>query len=160
MIRNLLAFFILTTSLVFAQPKESRMDRTIKTKVMMMQNFVHMGDKGEESFWQTKGRVTFAIVNYTEEQNVTFKDLFIAQYRELLPIYNKMIKSYDDNDTKLFVKTLIRQEDDYRKLLTPEQLKKYSDALAKYEQTDQKQADAYNSLFFSDSLLAEYKKRT
>lgn len=152
------SFLFLISAGSFAQQNEGALERTIKTKVMMMQNFVHKGDQGEEAFWQTKGKVTYAIVNYTQEQNQQFKDLFIAQYRELLPIYNKMISSYDEADTKLFVKTLIRQEEDYRKLLTPEQRKIYSETLEKFEKENPKQADAYNSLFFSDRLLEAYKK--
>lgn len=144
---------------LFAQ-QEDRLGKNIQTKVAMIQNFFHKGDEGELAFWQTKGKVTYAIVNYTDEQNPVFKDLFIAQYREIIPIYKRMISSYDEKDTQEFVRVLIRQEEDYRKLLTPEQLKKYLQTLSDFEKNDQVQADAYNSLFFSESLLNEYKKRT
>jgi len=144
---------------VFGQSNDARISKSIEQKVMMMQQFVHKGDKAEEAFWQTKGKVTFQIVNYTEEQNPQFKQLFIDQFRELLPVYNKMLTSYDEKDTNQFIHILIRQEDDYRKLLTPEQLKKYTDKLTWFEQNDEKNRDAYNSLFFSDWLLNEYKKR-
>lgn len=139
--------------------QDDRMQKSIEKKVMMMQTFVHKNEKGEEAFWQTKGKVTFFIVDYTEAQNPQFKQLFIDQYRELLPIYNKMIVSQDDRDTRLFVHTLIRQEDDYRKLLTPEQLQKYRAKLDEFEKSDPTNRDAYNSLFFSDILLAEYKRK-
>ncbi|WP_395062355.1 hypothetical protein [Flavobacterium sp.] len=92
-------------------------------KVAVMQNFVKMGEQGETAFWQTKGKITFGIVNYTEEQNPIFKELFISQYKELLIIYKKMNVSEDERDTALYIKTLIRQEEDYRNLLTIEQLK-------------------------------------
>lgn len=142
-----------------AQSNDARISKTIETKVMMMQQFVHKGDMGEEAFWQTKGKVTYQIVNYTDEQNPVFKQLFISQYQELLPIYNRMIVSKDERDTNLFIRTLIRQEEDYRKLLTAEQLLKYRQKLDSYEKNDEKNRDAYNSLFFSDWLLAEYKRR-
>lgn len=154
--KNIFVLLLLIPALSIAQT-ETRIGKSIKYKVAMMQNFVKMGDGGEQSFWQTKGKVTYAIVNYTDEQNPIFKQLFIDQYRELLPIYNKMIVSYDDHDTALFVNTLIRQEDDYRNLLTPEQRKRYSDKLSEIEQKDQKLSESYAALFFSDSLLNEYK---
>ncbi len=149
---------LLVPSLFFAQ--EGRLERSIKAKVMMVQQFVAKGEKGEEAFWQTKGRVTFPIVKYTEQQNPVFRDLFIRHYNELLPVYNKMISSYDDRDTQLFVQILIRQEEEFRALLQEDQLATYRKTLLDFESSDQKQADAYNSLFFSDVLLAEYKART
>jgi hypothetical protein len=158
--KKLLLVLLLFPMLAFSQVEEQgRLGKSVKYKVAMMQNFVHMGDKGEDAFWKTKGKVTYAIVNYTAEQNPVFKELFISQYRELLPIYNKMIVSYDDKDTSLFLKVLIRQEEDYRKLLTPEQLEKYRDKLNLMEMNDEKESDSYNSLFFSDSLLEEYKSK-
>lgn len=157
--KKIILLLLLIPVLAVSQ-EDDRLGKAIKYKVAMMQNFVHKGDKGEEAFWQTKGKVTYAIVQYTPEQNPVFKDLFIAQYRELLPIYQKMIVSYDDRDTSLYTKTLIRQEEDYRKLLTPEQLEKYRAKLNELEKTDPKESDSYNSLFFSDSLLAEFKART
>jgi hypothetical protein len=134
-------------------------DKTIKLKVAVMQNFVAKGAEGETLFWQTKGKVTYAIVNYTDEQNPQFKALFISQYQELLAIYKRMIVSEDEKDTALYVKTLIRQEEDYRNLLTPVQLKLYLDKLADFEKTNQQQSDSYSSLFFSENLLKEYKSR-
>ena len=154
-------FYILFffSGIAMAQNQDARISKSIETKVMMMQQFVHKGEKGEEAFWQTKGKVTYQIVNYTEAQNPVFKELFINQYKELLPIYNTMIVSENEKDTNLFIKTLIRQEETYRKTLTPEQLIKYREKLNDYEKNDEKNRDAYNSLFFSDWLLAEYKKR-
>ncbi len=138
----------------------SQVDKTIKLKVTVMQNFVAKGVEGETMFWQTKGKLTYAIVNYTEEQNPVFKELFINQYRELLVIYNKMIVSEDERDTALYVKTLIRQEEDYRNLLTKEQLQKYLDKLADFEMNNPQANDSYSSLFFSEKLLKEYKSKT
>lgn len=125
-----------------------------------MQNFVAKGEEGEKMFWQTKGTLTYGIVNYTAEQNPVFKELFINQYRELLSIYNKMIVSEDEKDTALYVKTLIRQEEDYRNLLTKEQLKLYIEKLADFENNNPQVHDSYSSLFFSDNLLKEYKSKT
>lgn len=138
----------------------SQIERTIKLKVAVMQNFAAKGDEGEKMFWQTKGKLTYGIVNYTEEQNPIFKELFINQYRELLVLYNKMNASEDERDTALYVKTLIRQEEDYRKLLTKEQLKKYLDKLADFEKNNPQAHDSYSSLFFSEKLLNEYKSKT
>lgn len=123
-----------------------------------MQNFLGKGEEGVTLFWQTKGKITFGIVNYTEEQNPIFKELFISQYKELESIYMKMISSEDAKDTDLYIKTLIRQEDDYRKLLTTEQLQKYTKQLADFEKNNQQAHDSYSSLFFSDNLLNEFKK--
>lgn len=133
-----------------------QIERAIKLKVAVMQNFVAKGAEGETMFWQTKGRITFGIVNYTEEQNPIFKDLFINQYKELLVIYNKMNVSEDERDTALYIKTLIRQEQDYRNLLTKEQLKLYLDKLADFELNNPQAHDSYSSLFFSEKLLNEF----
>jgi hypothetical protein len=133
-----------------------QIERAIKLKVAVMQNFVAKGEEGETMFWQTKGRITFGIVNYTEEQNPIFKDLFISQYNELLVIYNKMNVSEDERDTALYIKTLIRQEQDYRNLLTKEQLKIYLDKLADFELNNPQAHDSYSSLFFSEKLLNEF----
>lgn len=133
-----------------------QIERAIKLKVAVMQNFVAKGAEGETMFWQTKGRITFGIVNYTEEQNPIFKDLFISQYKELLVIYNKMNVSEDERDTALYIKTLIRQEQDYRNLLTKEQLKLYLDKLADFELNNPQAHDSYSSLFFSEKLLKEF----
>lgn len=147
-----LLFFILLPVFAFSQ-----IDATIKTKVAMMQNFVKKDSLGETVFWQTKGKITFAIVKYTEEQNPVFKDLFIKQYQELYPIYKKMVVSEDTKDTDLFVKTLIRQEDDYRNLLTKEQLKMYLDKFEDFKKNNPEAYKSFNSLFFSTDLLNEYK---
>lgn len=136
---------------------QAQIEKTIKLKLAVMQNFIGKGEEGLTMFWQTKGKITFGIVNYTEEQNPIFKELFIQQYKELETIYMKMISSEDSKDTDLYVKTLIRQEDDYRKLLTPEQLKKYSHQLAEFEKSNTQAHDSYSSLFFSDNLLKEFK---
>ncbi len=144
--------FLLIPMLSMAQ-----IEKSIKYKVAMMQNFVKKGADGEAAFWQTKGKVTFAIVNYTEEQNPLFKNLFIKQYQELLPIYQRMVVSENVKDTNLFIKTLIRQEEDYRALLTSEQLNKYLDKLKYFEENDPQANDSYSSLFFSEKLLNEYK---
>jgi len=147
--------FLLFPLLSFAQ-----VDKTIKLKVLVMQNFVAKGEEGETMFWQTKGKLTFGIVNYTDDQNPVFKELFINQYRELVAIYKKMIVSEDEKDTALYVKTLIRQEDDYRNLLTKDQLKRYLDQLADFEKNNPQANDSYASLFFSERLLNEYKSKT
>jgi hypothetical protein len=149
-----LFLFLLIPFFSFAQ-----IEKTIKLKVAVMQNFVAKDEEGETMFWQTKGKITFGIVNYTELQNPIFKELFINQYKELLVIYKKMIVSEDEKDTALYVKTLIRQEEDYRNLLTKEQLKLYLDKLADFEKNNEQARDSYSSLFFSEKLLIEYKTR-
>ena len=146
---------LLFPMLIFAQ-----VDKTIRMKVLVMQNFVAKGEEGETMFWQTKGKLTFGIVNYTDEQNPVFKDLFINQYKELVTIYKKMIVSEDERDTTLYVKTLIRQEEDYRNLLTKDQLKLYLDKLADFEKNNPQANDSFASLFFSEKLLKEYKSKT
>ena len=149
-----LLFLLLFPLLTIAQ-----IEKTIKTKVAIMQNFVAKGAEGETAFWQTKGKITFAIVNYTEEQNPQFKDLFIKQYQELFTIYKKMIVSEDEKDTALYVKTLIRQEEEYRNLLTAAQLQLYLKQLAEFEKNNPEANNSYSSLFFSENLLKEYKLR-
>jgi len=138
---------------------QAQFEKTIKLKVAVMQNFVAKGEEGETMFWQTKGKITYGIVNYTDEQNPKFKELFINQYKELLVIYKRMNVSEDEKDTALYIKTLIRQEEEYRNLLTKEQLKKYLDKLADFEKNNPQANDSYSSLFFSENLLNEYKKR-
>lgn len=134
-------------------------EKSIKLKVAVIQNFVQKGEEGEKMYWQTKGQITFGIVNYTEEQNPIFRDLFINQYREIVPIYNKMNETSNEDDSALFIQILIRQEEDYRKLLSEEQLKKYLTALAEFEKSNPEANDSYTSLFFSENLLKEYKER-
>jgi hypothetical protein len=134
-------------------------EKSIKLKVAVIQNFVQKGEEGEKMYWQTKGQITFGIVNYTEEQNPIFRDLFINQYREIVPIYNKMNETSNEDDSALFIQILIRQEEDYRKLLSEEQLKKYFTALAEFEKSNPEANDSYTSLFFSENLLKEYKER-
>ena len=150
--RKILFILFCIPFLTFAQ-----IDKTIKLKVAVMQNFVHKDSLGETAFWQTKGKITFGIVNYTAEQNPIFKQLFINQYQELLKIYKVMIVSENEKDTSLYVKTLIRQEDDYRNLLTKEQLKAYSNKLLELKTKNTELYDSYCSLFFPDELLTEYK---
>lgn len=152
--RKILLLFVFCPILGLAQ-----VESTIKLKVAILQSIIERGEEGETVFWQTKGKVTFSIVNYTDEQNPVFKELFINQYKELYPIYKKMIVSEDERDTALFVKTLIRQEEDYRNLLTKEQLKLYLDKLAEFEKSNPQARDSYSSLFFSESLLKEYKEK-
>ena len=125
----------------------------------MMQNCYHKDSLGEQTFWQTKGKITFNIVNYTTLQNPIFKELFIKQYQELLPIYKVMIVSENEKDTALFIKTLIRQEEDFRALLTPIQLKSYSEKLLDFEKNNPQANESYSALFFSDNLLKEFKYR-
>jgi len=149
-------FFLL---LLFPMLTFGQFEKSIKLKVAVIQNFVQKGEEGETAYWQTKGKITFGIVNYTEEQNPIFKELFINQYKEILPIYNRMIVSEDEKDTDLFIKILIRQEQDYRKLLTQDQLKKYLNQLAEFEKNNPQANDSYSSLFFSENLLKEYIAR-
>ncbi len=151
-----IAIFLLLPLLTFGQADIS-IEKTIKLKLAVMQNFIKLGDKGEETFWQTKGKITFGIVNYTDQQNPIFKALFISQYQELFPIYKKMIVSEDERDTALYIKTLIRQEDDYRNLLSKEQLVLYKNKLNDMEKNDVKAFESFISLFFSDSLLQRFK---
>lgn len=152
--KKLLLLFVLLPLLSSAQ-----IEKSIKLKLAVMQNFVNKGEEGQTMFWQTKGKITFGIVNYTEAQNHQFKELFINQYKELEAIYLKMIASSDEKDTDLYIRTLIRQEDDYRKLLTSEQLAKYSKQLADFEKNNPQAHDSYSSLFFSDNLLKEFKTK-
>lgn len=134
-------------------------ERTLKIKLAVIQHFVSQpGDKGEELFWQTKGKLTFGIVNYTEEQNPKFKTLFIAQYKEMYKGYILMISQGDVKATNTFLQLLVKQEREYRDLLTPEQLKKYKEAFATMESSNRQAYDSYTGLFFSDTLLAEYQK--
>jgi hypothetical protein len=147
-------FLALFPILTFGQ-----IEKSIKLKVAVIKNFIDKGEEGETAYWQTKGKITFGIVNYTEEQNPIFRDLFISQYKEIVPIFISMNKTEDERDTALFIKTLIRQEQDYRKLLTADQLKRYLFQLSEFEKTDPTANDSYSSLFFSEALLNDYIAR-
>ena len=136
----------------------SQIETSLKLKVGILQNMINKGEEGETTFWQTKGKITFGIVNYTEAQNPVFKELFINQFKELIPIFKKMNVSEDEKDTAEFVKIIIRQEEDFRNLLTKEQLEKYLKQLADFEINNPKANESYSSLFFSEKLLNLYKK--
>ena len=151
--KKTLYLILLLSCLSFSQA----VDRAIKFKVAMIQNCVKKGADGETFFWQSKGKITFAIVNYTAEQNPVFKALFIKQYQEIAPIYELMNKTEQESDTALFIKILIQQEIDYRKLLTTEQLKLYLDRMAFLEKNNPTEFDSYSALFFSDNLLKQFK---
>ena len=144
--------------LLFPLLSFSQIETSLKLKVGILQNMINKGEEGATTFWQTKGKITFGIVNYTEEQNPIFKELFINQFKELVPIFKKMNVSEDEKDTAEFVKIIIRQEEDYRNLLTKEQLQKYLKQLATFEVNNPKANESYSSLFFSEKLLILYKK--
>ena len=135
----------------------SQIETSLKLKVGILQNMINKGEEGETTFWQTKGKITFGIVNYTEAQNPVFKELFISQFKELIPIFKKMNVSEDEKDTAEFIKIIIRQEEDFRNLLTKEQLEKYLKQLAEFEVNNLKANESYSSLFFSEKLLNLYK---
>ena len=145
---------VLLSFLSFSQA----IDRAIKFKVAMIQNCVNKGVDGETFFWQSKGKITYSIVNYTNDQNLIFKTLFIKQYKEIAPIYELMNKTEQESDTALFVKILIQHEDDYRKLLTDDQLKLYQTRMTFLEINNASEFDSYSALFFSDNLLTAFKK--
>ena len=133
-------------------------DRTLKLKLAVIQYFVAQPDeKGETMFWQTKGKLTFGIVNYTEAQNPVFKELFIKQYHEMYKEYILMISQGDVAATNKFMQLLVRHELEYRALLTPEQLTSYRNAFQAMETSNRQTYDSYTGLFFSDSLLQAYQ---
>ena len=76
--------FILFPILSFGQ-----IEASLKLKVGVLQNIISKGEDGETTFWQTKGKITFSIVNYTEEQNPIFKELFRNQFKELFQFLKK-----------------------------------------------------------------------
>ncbi|MFT7350930.1 MAG: hypothetical protein ACI9XR_000655 [Flavobacterium sp.] len=148
---------LLLLALVFPLVTFGQIESSLKLKVGVLNNFISKGESGERSYWETKGKITFGFVNYTEEQNPIFRDLFIKQYQEIVPIFEKMNKTELEKDTHLFVTTLIKQEEEYRKLLNPDQLKRYLDKLADFEKNNPEANNSYSSLFFSEKLLKEYK---
>ena len=150
--KKLMVLFLLVPFLSSAQLEES-----LKVKVGILKSFIEKGEEGEQSYWKTKGKVTNTIVNYTDEQNPKFKALFIAQYKEVIPVFNEMSKGNGEDFTHALLKILVRQEEDYRNLLTPQQLQLYKAKLTELEDTNPKLAASYYSLFFSDRLLTLYK---
>lgn len=152
--KKFILLFLLLPLFSFGQ-----LEKSLQYKIGILQNFVNKGDEGELAFWQTKGKITYAIVNYTEEQNPQFKQLFINQYREILPVFKIMVETQDENATTSFVKIIIRQEEDYRTLLTKEQLELYRNKLADFERNNVEASESFSSLFFSDTLLKEYKSK-
>lgn len=137
----------------------AQLEKSLQLKIGILQNFVNQGADGEQAFWQTKGKITFAIVNYTDEQNPVFKELFINQYREIIPVFKIMVETQDEKASTAFVKIIIRQEEDYRNLLTKEQLELYRNKLTEFELNNIEAKESYSSLFFSDALLKEYKSK-
>lgn len=135
----------------------AQIEQSLQLKIAILKSFSEKGDKGEEAFWQTKGKITFGIVKYTDAQNPIFKDLFIRQYNEMMPVFLEMAKTQTEASTHAFVQLLIRHEEDYRKLLTNEQLVLYKNKLTELETTDPKLSESYSSLYFSDALLKLYK---
>ena len=150
--------WILILLFLSANSFSQAIDKAIKFKVAMIQNCVKKGVEGETFFWQSKGKITFAIVNYTNEQNPIFKELFIKQYREIAPIYELMNKTEQESDTALFIKILIKQEEDYRNLLTANQLKLYLDKMSDLEKNNSTEFDSYTALYFSENLLNLFKQ--
>jgi hypothetical protein len=69
-----------------------------------------------------------------------------------------MNKTELEKDTHLFVITLMRQEEEYRNLLQPDQLKRYLDQLTEFEKNNPEAHKSYSSLFFSEKLFKEYKE--
>ena len=69
-----------------------------------------------------------------------------------------MNKTEQESDTALFIKILIKQEEDYRKLLTDEQLKLYLDKMSDLEKNNSTEFDSYTALYFSENLLNLFKQ--
>lgn len=160
MIKKIFFFFLLFPLLVIAQDDPVlQIEHSLQKKIAIIKSCYEKGDKGEEVFWQTKGKITYPIVNYTEAQNPVFRDLFIKQYKEILPLLIEMVKNQNEKISGLFVKMLIKHEKEYRKLLTPEQLALYKKKLTALETENPEMIDSYNSLFFSDSLLNLYESK-
>ena len=134
-----------------------QIEKSLQLKIGVLKNLSEQGEKGEESFWQTKGKITFAIVKYTDAQNPLFRDLFIKQYREILPVFLKMSTTQSESASAQFVKIIIRHEEDYRDLLTDQQLDLYRAKLSELETKDPKLSDSYSAFYFSDELLQLYK---
>jgi len=137
----------------------AQIEHALQLKIGILKSMSEKGEKGEEAFWQTKGKITFAIVHYTEAQNPVFKELFIQQYREIMPVFLEMAKTQSESSTQSFVQILIKQEKDYRKLLTSEQLILYRNKLTEFETKDPKISDSYSSLYFSDALLNLFESK-
>lgn len=135
----------------------AQIEQSLQLKIAILKSFSEKAEKGEELFWQTKGKITFSIVNYTDAQNPVFKDLFIRQYNEIMPVFLEMAKTQSETSTQTFVQLLIRHEEDYRKLLTNDQLILYRNKLTELETTNPKLSESYSSLYFSDALLKLYK---
>jgi hypothetical protein len=152
--KKIILLFLLLPIISVAQ-----IEKSLQMKIAILNSFAGKGEQGEEDYWKTKGKITFGIVNYTEEQNPKFKELFIKQYREIMPIFKKMLKSENEKDTGLFVKTIIRHEEQYRKMLTKEQLESYLNKLEDFENNNPQANDSYSALFFSKNLLKLYKTK-
>jgi hypothetical protein len=70
-----------------------------------------------------------------------------------------MVSTQDDNASSQFFELVIKQEDEYRRMLTKEQLEAYRKKLNELETNDPKLSDSYSALYFSDKLLNEYKAK-
>jgi len=160
MIKKIFFFFFLFPIWTIAQvDPDLQIEHTLQKKIAILKSCSEKGAKGEEVFWQTKGKITYAIVNYTDAQNPVFRDLFIKQYQEILPVLTDMVKNQNENSSTLFVKMLIRHEKEYRKQLTAQQLALYTNKVTEMETKNPEMIDSFNSLFYSDSLLKLYESK-
>lgn len=143
----------------WAQGGTNPFEKSIHQKVAVVGACVKQGELGETSFWQTKGRMTFQIVKYSTDQEPKFRDLFIKQYREIVPLYNRMNQTGSVDDSDKFIALLVRHEEEFRRQLRPDQLQNYRSAMQQIDAMENSNRDQLYSLFFSDWLLAQYKGR-
>lgn len=151
--------FILCGFQINAQGGADLFEQSIHQKVALFTACVNQGDLGETTFWQTKGRMTFRMVNYSSDQEPQFRELFVRQYREILPLYHLMNQTGSVDDSDRFIAMLVKHEEEYRRKLRPDQLINYRAGMQKVDQLTNGQREQMYSLFFSDWLLSQYKSR-
>ena len=108
----------------------------------------------EDAYMVTKAN-TIAFINITPEQKPILKNLFKMQATTFQAGLAELTKKQSDASLHNLIKIMLQSEDDFRKTLSPEQMKLYTDKL------NDAKADEdifFKSMFLSDKEYAAYKK--
>ena len=135
----------------FAQAQDPR---DILNRITMVQSIVN-NPGGQMVFRQTKEWCT-DFLNFSEEQYAATDELFDAQYDDLELVYKKYEFDQTPENLLSLISLLVKQEQYFRQSLTPDQLEMYFDRFAAVKDNKIEKNKAFNALFISNDLMAEY----